>query len=59
MKTNINLTEFQSSKLRIEELLNSRGGVSSTSASSRITRSTGNDCDCSRRDCDCDDIAIQ
>jgi len=49
----INLKEFQSEKLSIEERLQTKGGSGSTHTRSCITRSTGTDSDCKPCDYDC------
>lgn len=55
----MNLSEFQSSKLNVEELMSAKGGAGSAT-SGRNTSCSGSDSDCGRRDCDASDaIAIQ
>jgi len=55
----MNLSEFQSSKLNVEELMSAKGGAGSAT-SGRNTTCSGSDVDCGRRDCESSDaIAIQ
>lgn len=49
----INLSEFQNSKLNVDELLNIKGGTSSSTVGTSTSCSAG-DSDCTRRDCDSD-----
>ncbi|MEM6721847.1 MAG: hypothetical protein AAF611_21140 [Bacteroidota bacterium] len=49
----INLKEFQSEKLSVDERLQARGGSGNTSSRAYLTRSSGNDADCNQTDSDC------
>lgn len=51
MKTNINLTEFQASKISIEESINTNGG-GGTATTGRSTSTSASDRDCTHRDCE-------
>jgi len=57
MKTNIDLTDFKTSKLSVDEAMNTKGGFGSAT-SGKNTNSGGSDTDCNRRDCDGDNETI-